>query len=215
MKTFLTFLFLSLQLFATEIPKKALYLEGESNTGIILAHGKGMHPDFKVVKPLRIALNEDLDFHTLSLQMPINHEDYKAFEKEQDQVNSMISQAIEFLRSQGVKTIYLMGHSLGAGMTSSYIVSYPQSVIKGFIAVGCRGNESKIISCNDNMQKIKIPVFDIWGDASKEDNKYAKTRSTLQSKSYIQHSFSDANHVLDGVDGFLVEEVENWLEQFE
>jgi hypothetical protein len=59
---------LPLSLSAVTLPEKALYLEGESDEGIILAHGKGMHPDFKVVGPLRRALNEDLEFHTLSLQ---------------------------------------------------------------------------------------------------------------------------------------------------
>lgn len=33
---------------AVELPQKALYLAGEGDRGIILAHGKRMHPDFKV-----------------------------------------------------------------------------------------------------------------------------------------------------------------------
>lgn len=213
MKIFLTVLALSLQLLAVELPKNALYLQGESDTGIILAHGKGKGPDFKVVKPLRLALNEDMEYHTLSLQMPTNHEEYKDFAQEQPRVNEMIEQAINFLHSKGVTNIYLAGHSLGAGMTSSFLVSHPDSNIKGYIAVGCRGNESKIISCSDNMEKITIPVLDIWGDANEEDNKYAKIRSKLQNDNYQQLPFSNANHVLDGTEGFLVEEVENWLEK--
>ncbi|MDH4945047.1 DUF3530 family protein [Sulfurimonas sp. C5] len=213
MKFFLTIAMLSLQLLAIDMPKHSLYLQGNNENGIILAHGKGKNPDFKVVKPLRIALNEDMGFHTLSLQMPINHKEYREFEVEQPAVNAMINQAIQFLHSKGVKNIYLIGHSLGAGMTSSFLVSYPKSGVKGYIAVGCRGNESKLISCNDNMKKINIPVFDIWGDANEEDKRYAATRTHLQNENYTQYPFPNANHVLDGVDGFLIEEVENWIEQ--
>ncbi len=215
MKLVLTLLIFSLQLLAVELPKDALYLQGNSDIGVILAHGKGKGPDFKVVKPLRHALYEDLEYHTLSLQMPINHENYKDFEQEQPSVNTMIDQAINFLHTKGVKKIYLVGHSLGAGMTSAYLVSHPKSKIAGYIAVGCRGNESKLISCNDNMKNIQIPVLDLWGDGNEDDKKYAATRSSLQSKNYTQHPFPNANHVLDGVDGFLVEEVESWLEERE
>ena len=199
--------------FAVSVPDKALYLEGSSNQGIILAHGKGMHPDFKVVKPLRTALNEDLGFYTLSLQMPIGHENYEAYEAEQPKVDAMIDQAIAFLKAQGVEDIYLMGHSLGAGMTSGYLVSHPKADIKGFIVVGCRGNKSKIISCSDNMPKITVDVLDIWGDASDEDKGFAMKRKALVGKHYKQYGIPGANHVLDGSVEFFVDEVENWLER--
>ena len=93
---FLTALF-PLSLLAVSMPEKALYLEGGSDKGVILAHGKGMHPDFKVVRPLRLSLNEDLDYHTLSLQMPINHKAYEAYEAEQPGVNAMIDRSIAYL----------------------------------------------------------------------------------------------------------------------
>jgi pimeloyl-ACP methyl ester carboxylesterase len=203
---------LPLSLLAVTLPEKALYLEGSSDKGIILAHGKGMHPDFKVVGPLRQALNEDLDFHTLSLQMPTNHEDYAGYEAEQPLVDAMIDRAIVYLKERGVKTVYLMGHSLGAGMTSSYLVSHPDASIAGYIAVGCRGNKSRVISCNDNMPKIKVRVLDVWGRANGEDEGFAATRATLVGAEYTQYGIDGANHVLDGAEGFFVDEVETWLE---
>ena len=204
---------LPLTLLAVTLPEKALYLEGSSDKGIILAHGKGMNPDFKVVGPLRTALNEDLGFHTLSLQMPVNHEGYEGYEAEQPRVDAMIDRAIVYLKEHGVKTIYLMGHSLGAGMTSGYLVSHPDAPIEGYIAVGCRGNGSKIISCNDNMPKINIRVLDIWGRANEEDERFAKTRKKLAGPHYRQYGIDGANHVLDGAEGFFVDEVETWLEE--
>jgi len=204
---------LPVYLFAVSIPEKALYLEGKSDIGMILAHGKGMDPDFKVVKPLRLALNQDMGFHTLSLQMPNQYEAYEDYEKEQPKVDAMIDQAISFLHSKGVKKIYLMGHSLGAGMTSSYLVSHPSAPIAGYIAVGCRGNKSKLISCTDNMPKIKIKVFDIWGRSNSEDEDFAAIRAPLVSENYRQYGVDGAGHVLDGSIEFFIEEVEGWLEK--
>lgn len=211
MRFSLLFLLLPVYLFAVSIPEKALYLEGKSDSGMILAHGKGMDPDFKVVKPLRFALNQDLDFHTLSLQMPNQYEAYEDYEKEQPKVDAMIDQAVSFLHSKGVEKIYLMGHSLGAGMTSSYLVSHPSAPITGYIAVGCRGNKSKLISCTDNMSKINIKTFDIWGKSNDEDEAFAAIRLPLVDENYRQYGVEGANHVLDGLIEFFIEEVEGWL----
>jgi pimeloyl-ACP methyl ester carboxylesterase len=208
----LLFILFPIYLFALSVPEKALYLQGESDKGIILAHGKGMNPDFKVVKPLRLALNKDVGFHTLSLQMPNQYEAYEDYEKEQLNVNNMIDQAISFLQSKGVRTIYLMGHSLGAGMTSSYLISHPNAPIEGYIAIGCRGNKSKLISCTDNMPKITFKTFDIWGRENSEDENFALQRAPLVGAHYRQYGVEGANHVLDGSMDFVVEEIERWLE---
>lgn len=213
MRFVLLFILLPVYLFAASMPDKALYLEGQSDKGIILAHGKGMNPDFKVVKPLRLSLNKDLGFHTLSLQIPNQYEAYEDYEKEQPKVDTMIDQAITFLQSKGVKTIYLMGHSLGAGMTSSFLVSHPNAPITGYIAVGCRGNKSKIISCTDNMAHIKIKTLDIWGRGNSEDESFALLRTPLVGEHYRQYGVEGADHVLEGSMEFVTEEIEGWLEQ--
>lgn len=111
----LLLMILPLYVIAVSIPEKALYLQGQNDKAIILAHGKGLNPDSKVVQPLRISLNKDIGFHTLSLQMPSQYEAYEDYEKEQLKVDAMIDQSIAFLHSKGVKTIYLMGHSWGRG----------------------------------------------------------------------------------------------------
>jgi len=216
MKIILSIFFLSLFLNAKGLPSDAIYLKGDSTSAIILAHGKGQGPKFKVVDPLRLALNEDLDFHTLSLQMPNKHKKYEAYDKEQDYVNSMISDSITYLKSLGVKNIYLVGHSLGAGMTSAYLLENKNHNIKAFIIVGCRSINSKRLSCTNNMSKIKdVKVLDIWGDGNKEDRSEASKRVSFINENYKQVPLLNANHVLDGANEFFVEEVESWLEQFE
>jgi pimeloyl-ACP methyl ester carboxylesterase len=213
MRRLLLIVLFPLSLLAVSMPDNALYLKGSVDKGIILAHGMNRNPDFKVVKPLRLALNEDLGFYTLSLQMPTGHASYKAFDAEQPLVNAMIDQAIAFLQQQGVKTIYLMGHSLGAGMTSGYLATHPDAPVAGYIAVGCRGNDSKFVSCNDNMPKINIRTLDVWGRANEKDEGFARTRKKLAGPQYRQYGIDGANHVLDGSDAFLVDEVETWLEE--
>ena len=212
MRRLLLIVLLPLSLLAVSLPEDALYLKGSVDKGIILAHGMNRNPDFKVVKPLRIALNEDLGFYTLSLQMPTGPKGYAGFDAEQPKAEALISQAIAYLQAQGVKTIYLLGHSMGAGMTSGYLVSHPDAPIAGYIAVGCRGNDTKYVSCNDNITKIHVPTLDIWGKANETDVGFAKTREKLVGPEYTQYGIEGANHVLDGSEAFLVDEVEQWLE---
>ncbi|MBT3263087.1 MAG: DUF3530 family protein [Acidiferrobacteraceae bacterium] len=48
-----------------------------SNKGMIVVHGTGIHPDWQqVVQPIRVAMTE-YGWHTLSIQMPILHNDAK------------------------------------------------------------------------------------------------------------------------------------------
>jgi hypothetical protein len=97
-------------------------------------------------------------------------------------------------------------------MTSGYLASHPDAPVAGYIAVGCRGNKSRVISCSDNMPKIKIRVLDVWGRENEEDERFAKTRAALVGPDYTQYGIDGANHVLDGAEGFFVDEVETWLE---
>jgi hypothetical protein len=90
---------LPIYMFAASMPEKALYLQGQSDKGIILAHGKGMNPDFKVVKPFRLALNKDIGFHTLSLQMP---NQYEAYEDYEPTAQSQLTQISHFLNISNV-----------------------------------------------------------------------------------------------------------------
>ena len=53
------------------IPAGSEFIDGgDSKVALILAHGRGKHPTWKVVEPLRTGVNGELGYHTLSLQMP-------------------------------------------------------------------------------------------------------------------------------------------------
>ncbi|HHS99840.1 MAG TPA: alpha/beta hydrolase, partial [Thiomicrospira sp.] len=108
----------------TNTPEEIYYAYlngGQSKTAVILCHGKGKYPTWKVVDPLRKEIHSELGFHTLALQMPkgdIHWEEYADFFP---QAHAKIAKAIEFLKTEkGVETVYLMGHSMGSRMASSF-----------------------------------------------------------------------------------------------
>jgi predicted alpha/beta-fold hydrolase len=125
-----------------EMPKGE-YLEGKgSKIGVILAHGQGWDPDSHVVGPLRQAINKELGFHTLSLQMQIiqckrSPETFQEYASTFPEVYKIIQAAIDFLKKEkGVDRVYLMGYSMGGRMTTAFLANHPDSGIVGYIGVG-------------------------------------------------------------------------------
>lgn len=198
---------------AVEQPTDSEYLSGQSGKGLILCHGKGKHPTWLVVNPLRKEVNEDLDFSTLSLQMPNEDKHWKEYTEDFRQAYDTISQGIAYLQAQGVKDVYLMGHSMGARMASSYVAEHPDSELKGLIVAGCRNNGGEQLSCEQNLQNVTIPVLDIWGDNNGKDRRAASEREGLVSDTYQQVAIDDANHKFEDTEDELVEAVEDWLKQ--
>jgi len=52
------------------MPSNAYLDGGQSTVGVILCHGRGEYPTWRVVNPLRKGIHKQLGYHTLSLQMP-------------------------------------------------------------------------------------------------------------------------------------------------
>ena len=198
------------------IPDGSVYLQGTVNKALILAHGKGKHPTWKVVDPLRKSINKSLGYHTLSLQMPNNNKNWKKYADDFPQAYETIEKAITYLNHQGIKEIYIVGHSMGSRMTSSFLSEVGNPSIKGFIAIGCRNNGGYPFSCVNNVSDIDdLPILDIWGSTNKKDSKSAKQRKHLISDTYKQISINGANHKLDGYDKELTEIVVDWLKSIQ
>ena len=112
-------LIISVPLYSSQ-PTDSVYLKGEKNSAVILAHGKGKHPTWKVVNPLRKGINTGLGFHTLSLQMPNDNKNWKEYANDFPKAYDTINQGISFLKTKGIKNIYLLGHSMGSRMMGAY-----------------------------------------------------------------------------------------------
>jgi predicted alpha/beta hydrolase len=199
-----------------------IYTEAEEDKGraAIVMHGTGIHPDWQqVIQPLRVGLTEH-NWNTLSIQMPIlpNEAEYPEYAPLYDEVAPRINAAIEYLKKNGSKQIVLIGHSQGAAMTAYYLSTSKQNV-SGFVAIGMSAfADDPRMNSIKALEKINIPVFDLYGDDDLEvilisiDDR-TKAASKAGNKSYTQLELAGSNHFFDGTEEELVEAVASWLEQ--
>ena len=194
-------------------PDGAVYLDGgNTKTALILAHGRGKHPTWKVVDPLRKGVHAKLGFHTLSLQMPNADKSWKNYAADFPQAYRTIEAAIKYLKEEKqVSVIFLMGHSMGSRMASSFISKNPGQSVAGLIIAGCRNNGGYPLSCYDNLQDVAIPVLDIWGGDNEKDADAASEREEFLSDKYTQVPIAGANHKFDGYEDEFVLATVNWL----
>ncbi|MFH1629902.1 MAG: alpha/beta family hydrolase [Pseudomonadota bacterium] len=203
-----------------EMPKGE-YLEGkDSKVGVILAHGRGLNPDSQVVGPLRKAINKELGFHTLSLQMPVvasarTPDKFQQYEPTFPEAYKTIQAGIDFLRKEkGVERIYLMGYSMGGRMTTGFLTEHPESGISGYIGIGLLGGGQKPLNTNLNLKEIKVPVIDIHADSG-PDAKSAEFRKRFVSDRYTQVVMVGAKHDFHGYESQFTAAVISWLKQRE
>ena len=194
-------------------PAGSVYLDGgNSKSALILAHGRGKYPTWKVVDPLRKGVHEELGFHTLSLQMPNDDKNWRKYAGDFPEAYRTIEAAIKFLKQEKkVSVIYLMGHSMGSRMASSFISENPDQPIAGLIVAGCRNNGGYPLSCSESLQEVGIPVLDIWGGDNEKDSDAASERNSLLSKTYTQVEVAGANHKFDGHEDEFVLATIKWL----
>ena len=194
-------------------PADSAYLDGGDNrVGLILCHGRGKYPTWKVVDPLRKGIHKQLGYHTLSIQMPNEDKNWKEYAEDFPDAHARIADALSFLeKEKKLEKVYLMGHSMGARMASAYMSENPDSGISGLIVAGCRNNGGKPLDCSNNLQDLRLPVLDIWGGNNGKDNRAATERKNLQSNTYIQVEIAGANHKFDGYESEFVAAVADWL----
>ena len=193
------------------------YLDGkDSRVGIVLCHGRGKHPRFLVVEPLRKGIHRRLGYHTLSIQMPtgigIGWREHEAFFPA---AYKKIAAAIKFLKNEkGVNRVYLMGHSMGSRMATSFLAESANADIAGFIGVGIRNGGGKPLDSNANLRSINIPVIDIYGDGGDGNDMWdASKRSDMANSRYQQVLITGANHTFSNHERELVDAVVEWLIQ--
>jgi pimeloyl-ACP methyl ester carboxylesterase len=195
-------------------PSGSELLEGkQTETVVILAHGRGEGPDGKVVGPLRKAINKESGFHTLALQMPLLPvKNFKAYAPTFPDAYQTIQAAIDYLtKEKGVKRIYVMGYSMGARMTTSFLVQHPHPAVVGFIGVGVLEGGGEPLDANENIRRVHLPVIDLYADSTPLDLRSAEARRALISDRYKQVRIEGATHRFEGYDSRLAKEVIEWL----
>lgn len=140
--------------------------EGERRGGVILLHGRGLHPAWAdVIEPLRTSLPKQ-GWDTLSLQMPVlekaaKYNDYVPIFPESF---PRIEAGIRFLRERGVKHIVLVAHSCGGHMAMHWLEKAGDTGIAAFAGLGMGATDYKQPMVGPfHYERLKVPVLDVYG----------------------------------------------------
>ncbi len=190
-----------------------------SNKGMIVVHGTGIHPDWEqVVQPIRVAMTE-YGWHTLSIQMPILHNDakYEEYVLLYPEVPPRLKAAEYFLKQKGVKTLVIVAHSQGATM-SSYYLSRNTNDIQGFVAIGMGATQKDSdVNSSISLKTINIPVLDLYGTNDLPgvlETAELRKQAAAHNPQYSQKVIQGANHFFDEMNDELVVAVADWSQQF-
>ena len=188
----------------------------ESNKAIIVVHGTGVHPDWaQVIKPIRVEM-ASLGWNTLSIQMPILHNEatYQEYVPLYPGVPARFQAAEAFLRDSGMEEIVIVAHSQGATM-SSYYLSRNDHNIAAFVAVGMQSTQQDDhINSAKSLEKINIPVLDLYGSKDLQgvlDTADIRELAASHNSNYQQMVTEGAEHFYDGFEDELIESVNGWL----
>lgn len=189
------------------------------NRGVILIHGRGVHPAWGFIDNLRADLAE-AGYHTLSLQVPILAADapFGAYGKTFPEAFERVDAGVQYLKTKGVGRVALLGHSTGAMTAVSYAAKYPQAPVTGIVAIGL----STFPNGPDTMQpaimlkSVRIPVLDIYGSNDlHEVLSYSEARRTAAqaagNKGYSAVRVPDANHFFTDQYEALKKQIVEWL----
>jgi acetyl esterase/lipase len=210
-------------LFALLSPAHAQAPNGElleakgATAAVILAHGRAQGPDGQVVGPLRRAIVKDAGLHTLSVQLPVlATQDYLAYAATYPEAYKTLQSSIDFLaKEKSVKRIYVMGYSMGARITTSFLASQQAPEVVGYIGVGVLEGGGELLDANLNIRKLVVPILDLYADSTPLDLSSAEKRKGWVGDNYKQIQIRGANHSFRGYDRSLSEAVVAWLKENE
>jgi len=190
-----------------------------SSRGVILLHGRGVHPAWGFIDNLRANLAE-AGYHTLSLQMPILEADtqFGAYGKTFPEAFERIDAGVAYLKTKGVKRAVLLGHSSGAMTAVAYVGKHSQAPVAGIVAIGL----STFANGPDTMQpaimlkSVHVPVLDIYGanDLHEVLSYTGARRSAAQeagNKAYSAVRVPDADHFFTDQYEVLKKQIVDWL----
>lgn len=87
------------------------------------------------------------------------------------------------------------------------------SAVVGYIGVGVLQGGGEPLDANINIQKLKVPVVDIYADATPLNLASAQNRKSLVGDRYTQVHMRCAGHAFRGYEEALAEAVVAWLKE--
>ena len=194
----------------------------ETKSAVIILHSIGGHADWpEVISPLRKMLPK-FGWATLSIQLPLislenTIQEYgSTFQETQHRIIA----AVKLLRKRGFSKVVLIGHGFGALSSLVYLEKENSQNIDAMIAISLQGYVYIKPSINilRLIEKIKIPMFDIYGSLDfKEGVESAPDRRLASKKSgnylYTQIEVKDADHYFNNMENDLVKNIVDWLKK--
>ncbi len=198
-----------------------------SPTGVILLHGRGGNPDAKVVAPLRRSLHA-AGYSTLSIAVPRpagGSTEFQAYVEDATGSNQVFAEtcarirtAMTELKQRKVNAVVLVGFSLGARLGTACLgtrTAGPLSVL-GLVAIGNGANSVAPLNAALMLDKVSVPVLDLFGAADRDIVISAATRHAAYErgpgKSFTQIMVpGNVPHAFTGHETELIKEVDNWV----
>lgn len=192
-----------------------------STKGLILLHGRGVHPAWGFIDNLRVDLADD-GWHTLALQLPILDADTKLadYAKTLPEAFERIDAGTRFLKEKGVTQIFLVGHSSGAMTATAYAAERPAAPVAGIVAIGLTTEPAggALMQPAQTLTRVKKPTLDIYGADDLPvvlQTTRARQAAARQSgnRGYVQERIDGANHFFSDRYDMLRTRIAAWLEK--
>ncbi len=200
----------------------SIYTEatGRTKGGVILLHGRGLHPDWEdTINPLRVGLANN-GWSTLSLQMPVleHGATYYEYVPIFPYAFPRIEAGINHLKSKGIDNIVLLAHSCGVHMSMAWINQVGDSDISAYIGIGMGATDNQQPMMRPfPIEKMTVPILDIYGENDfpaviKMAYLRQKQMDKTENKKSLQIIIAGADHYQTGKGNDLVKTVSNWLD---
>jgi hypothetical protein len=177
--------------------------------GVIVVHGRGVHPDAGLINPLRSQLTEQ-GYATLSVQMPVlaaevPGEQYPPLFPE---AAERLQAAVAFLRAKGVKKVAIVSHSLGSRMANYFLNHAGEARVDAWVAIGILGDYTE-------PGTLKAPVLDLYGEHDFPvvlENAARRADALRKVRGSGQVQVAGADHFFAGIENELVRRVRQFLD---
>ena len=160
---------------------------------VVIVHGRGWGPDFELYGTLRTQLAE-AGYTTLSIQMAVlpgtaNFAEYLPLYPD---AAERIRLALDWLAQRGEKRIALVAHSLGATLVNRYLTDSGDPRVGAWVAIS-------IINGLEGVQRIRVPVLDIYGTRDWAGTLYGAP----ERKAQIAHIAGSQQLAIEGAEHFF------------
>ena len=115
-----------------------------------------------------------------------------------------------------------MGHSLGATMATDYLTKHRETRIKAFVGIGMKAMkqtvEYRVLDNAESLQKIKLPVLDVYGSKTIEEVLYSADRRAhaINRTGHVksrQIKLEGTGHFFQGYEDKLLDNIVLWMNQ--